>query len=792
MSFMFQPPKVPSEVLDWRQTFGFCQGDDSFFARVRGEQVANLYSHSKFNLATMVINAAMLIVEFRDHPKHWLLQGWLGTILLLGFFWFARTAHRTSHDATNKTSLSAFWTATLELCIFSLLWAAMLLLLMPQASQFQQLLLIVLSFAAMAAIGFAGSVMPTATTISATIISVVLLYALPQTPAVLVAAVITLWFHLVRGSIMSSHTFIARLKVQDDLRERSAVVRLLIKEFEANGTDWLLEVDEAGHITHASGRFAEALGRSYRELIGLHFLTLMGNPDRDNPYIKSVIDAFSERRAYREMVVPAKICGDDRWWSLSATPKFAADGSFEGYRGVGRDITEARRSEEQIVQLARYDPLTGLANRALFRGILDGELAQMAGTQDISALMFVDLDRFKHVNDSMGHAAGDKLLIAAADRMKQYVPETATLGRLGGDEFAIIISNAFEPSVDGLATAIVSALGEPFEIDGQQVQIGCSIGWSVAPDDGEIAEQLLKTADLALYEAKEAGKGRARKYAADMKGRAETKRAIETALPGALGREEFSLMFQPIVDSASEQIVTFEALLRWTHPELGPLLPDRFIPAAEESGLIREIGSWVIDAACCTAATWPENITVAVNLSPAQMSDPGLSATVSAALARNGLAPGRLELEITERLFLEETPATAEQLAALNALGISFVLDDFGTGYSSIGYLKRAMFSRIKIDRSFVSQASEGGDAAAILDAVVKLASQLRMATTAEGTETREEFETCRDLGCTRVQGYLFGMPMTADEAHDLVWSQFGIPLAREQKLMGHSKPLEC
>ena len=777
MSFMFLPPKAPSEVLDWRQTFGFCQGDDPFFARARGEQVSNLYSHSKFNLATMVVNATLLIVEFQDHPKHWLLQGWLGTILLLGLFWFVRTTYRTSKKATNNTSMGAFWLATLELCIFSLLWAAMLLLLMPQASQFQQVLLIVLSFAAMAAIGFAASVMPTATTISTTVISAVLLYALPQTPAVLIVAVITLWFHVVRGSIMSSRTFIARLKVQDDLRERSAVVRLLIKEFEANGTDWLLEVDAAGHITHASGRFAEALGRSYRELIGLHFLTLMGDPDREDPHIKSVIDAFNDRRAYRDLVVPATIAGDERWWSLSATPKFAADGSFEGYRGVGRDITEARRSEAQIAQLARYDPLTGLANRALVREILDCELAQVADAQHRCALMFVDLDRFKHVNDSMGHAAGDKLLVAVAERMKRYIPAAATLGRLGGDEFAIIIPDAFNPNVDGLAAGIVSGLGEPFEIDGQQVQIGCSIGWSVAPDDGEIAEQLLKTADLALYEAKEAGKGRARQYAADMKGRAETKRAIETALPGALERGEFSLVFQPIVDSASEQIVTFEALLRWTHPELGPLLPDRFIPAAEESGLIREIGSWVVDAACCAAATWPNDITVAVNLSPAQMSDPGLSATVSAALDRNSLAPGRLELEITERLFLEESPETAGQLAALNALGISFVLDDFGTGYSSIGYLKRAMFSRIKIDRSFVSEASKGGDAAAILDAVVKLACQLRMATTAEGAETREEFETCRDLGCTRVQGYLFGRPMTAEEAHGLAWSHFAVSL---------------
>lgn len=775
MSFMFQPSKFAAEALDWWQTFVFYQGDDPFFARVRGEQVSTLYSHSKFNLATMVINAGMLLFAFQGHPRHWMLPLWLAAILILGLFWFARTAYRTSRDATSKTPLSAFWMATLELCLFSVLWAAMLLALMPEASEFQRLLLIVLSFAAMAAVGFAASVMPTATSISTTIIGGALLHALPQPPAVLFVAVITLWFHVVRGSIMTSRTLIVRLKVEEDLRERSAVVRLLIKEFEANGTDWLLEVDAEGRITHASGRFAEALGRSYHELVGLHFLTLMGSPDRENPYIRGVVSAFNERRAYRDLVVPAMIAGEERWWSLSATPKFAADGSFEGYRGVGRDITDVRRSEERIVQLARFDPLTGLANRALFRETLDRELEQVAEDRGQRVLMFVDLDRFKQVNDTMGHAAGDRLLVEVADRLKTLVPGTATLARLGGDEFAVLLADTSDERVTGLVRSIVIALAEPFEIDAQQVRIGCSIGWSLAPRDADCAEQLLKTADLALYEAKEDGKGRARHYVPEMKCRAETKRAIETALPGALERGEFSLVFQPIIDSENEQIVTFEALLRWTHPDLGPLLPDRFIPAAEESGIIRQIGSWVIDNACRAASTWPKEVGIAVNLSPAQMGDPQLAKTVSAALARNGLAPNMLEFEITERLFLEETPETAAQLAALNALGISFVLDDFGSGYSSIGYLKRAMFSRIKIDRSFVSQASQGSDAAAILSAVVKLAKQLRMATTAEGAETREEFETCRDLGCTQVQGYLFGKPMTADEAHDLVWSVTGL-----------------
>lgn len=253
-----------------------------------------------------------------------------------------------------------------------------------------------------------------------------------------------------------------------------------------------------------------------------------------------------------------------------------------------------------------------------------------------------------------------------------------------------------------------------------------------------------------------------------MKLRAEARRAIETELPGALGRGELSLHFQPIVDTATEQIVTFEALLRWTHPRLGVIPPDRFIPIAEETGAIIEIGRWAILEACREAATWPDAISVAVNMSPAQMSDPELVNIVEAAIATTGISPARLELEITERLFLEETTETAARLSALNAIGIRFVLDDFGTGYSSIGYLKQAMFSRIKIDRSFVSDAEQGGEAAAIIDAVVRLADHLNMTTTAEGAETREEFEACRDLGCARAQGYLFGQAVSAEEARRL------------------------
>jgi len=332
------------------------------------------------------------------------------------------------------------------------------------------------------------------------------------------------------------------------------------------------------------------------------------------------------------------------------------------------------------------------------------------------------------------------------------------------------LPDASQRRVEGVATAIIAAMAAPFAIDGQPARIGASIGYAIGPDDGATLDRLLKSADLALYEAKNHGRGKAVHYVPELRERAEERRAMEADLAVALDRGELALAFQPVVDAADEQITGFEALLRWHNPRLGNIPPSRFIPVAEDTGLIIPIGHWVIGNACAWAARWPEHVKIAINLSPAQIGDPALIAVVKRALADNRLDPARLELEITESLFLDEKPATIETLAALRALGVSFALDDFGTGYSSLGYLHKAAFSRIKIDRSFVSRAAEAnGEASAIIQAIVNLAHSLNMTTTAEGTETRAEFELCRDLGCEQIQGYFFGRPMPPEAATALV-----------------------
>jgi diguanylate cyclase (GGDEF)-like protein len=437
---------------------------------------------------------------------------------------------------------------------------------------------------------------------------------------------------------------------------------------------------------------------------------------------------------------------------------------------VGRDVTEARRSHDRIAQLARFDPLTGLANRALFREALEDALARAVRTGKSCALLFIDLDRFKAVNDTLGHSAGDRLLRDTAGRLRDVVAGGATIARLGGDEFAIMLPEASARRVDHVATAIVAALALPFDIDGHAALISASVGYALGPVDGASVDRLLKSADLALYEVKSNGRGAACRFIAAIQEKADYRRALEADLALALERQELSLAFQPVVEASDEHIVGFEALLRWSHPTLGQIAPDKFIPVAEATGLIIPIGNWVIETACAWAARWPEHVRIAVNLSPAQIDDPLLIETVQRALADNNLGPERLELEITESLFLNEKPSTISTLAALRGLGVSFALDDFGTGYSSLGYLHKAAFSRIKIDRSFVSRATQpGSESGAIIQAIVSLAQSLNMTTTAEGTETREEFEFCRALGCEQIQGYLFGRPMPPEAATALV-----------------------
>jgi diguanylate cyclase (GGDEF)-like protein len=435
-----------------------------------------------------------------------------------------------------------------------------------------------------------------------------------------------------------------------------------------------------------------------------------------------------------------------------------------GWVTTHEDITERRRAEAKIAQMAHYDMLTGLPNRVLFGEELDRALARVHGGGSL-ALLFLDLDHFKRVNDTLGHLAGDELLKIAAERLRRCTDSSDFVARLGGDEFAIIhtsVERPLEPA--GLATRISEALKAPFELHGDDILAGVSIGISLAPNDATEREQLLKNADMALYEAKGGGRGTYCFYEPELDRRLKVRQELEVDLRTALVNGEFELHYQPIVNLETGRVSGCEALLRWHHPRVGLIAPATFIPVAEESGLINLLGEFVLRRACADAAAWPDDVKVAVNLSPAQFASGKLPQVVVSALAASGISPGRLELEITETVLMQNTFATLSSLHQLRGLGVRVAMDDFGIGYSSLSYLRSFPFDRIKIDRSFIEDISEKDDCSAIVQAITNLAQRLNITTTAEGVETEEQRAKVRELGCIEMQGHLFSRPRPARE----------------------------
>jgi diguanylate cyclase (GGDEF)-like protein/PAS domain S-box-containing protein len=439
-----------------------------------------------------------------------------------------------------------------------------------------------------------------------------------------------------------------------------------------------------------------------------------------------------------------------------------------GFVATFEDITERLAAEERIEHLAHYDALTDLPNRVTFYQRV-GEILKRLKRSETIAVLSLDLDRFKGVNDTLGHPVGDLLLRAVADRMRSCIREEDAVARLGGDEFAIVQVSCERPSdITALARRLVKSVSAPFDLDGHRVTVGISIGIAIAPSDGDEPDVLVKNADLALYRAKADGKGVYRFFEVAMDARMRARRALELDMQNAIENGEFEVVYQPISDVHTKQITACEALLRWNHPERGVVPPMEFIPVAEETGLIVQIGEWVLHQACEEAARWPKHITLTVNLSPAQFKSRGLVRTVTDALASSGLPGSRLELEVTEGILIQDHERVLEILYKLRKLDIKIAMDDFGTGYSSLGTLRSFPFDRIKIDKSFIGDLSEKADSLAIVRAVVGLGVSLGMRTTAEGVETKEQFKILVSEGCNEVQGFLFSPPRPAADVQRL------------------------
>ena len=543
---------------------------------------------------------------------------------------------------------------------------------------------------------------------------------------------------------------------------------LLLRDYEASGLGWFWSSNAQGQITYISQCVADSMGVTREQLLGQPVQSLFDlERDDDDNLERPLPLILSSRKTFSDLAVRAATGQGELWWSISGRPQSGSNGDFIGYRGNGADITNTRQSLKDASRLAQFDSLTGLANRHRMGKRLHSTLTAYQSAKRCCAVLMIDLDRFKQVNDTLGHPAGDELLKQVAQRLQRVVIEkNCEIGRLGGDEFQIMLPDIDDRGRLGeIAKTVITMLSQPYQINGSRCVIGASIGVAIAPYDGVTSEELVRSADLALYASKGGGRGQFRFYSADLHSEAERRRQIEEDLRDALASDQMRLAYQPIIDTKTNVVVSLEALARWDHPELGAVSPGIFIPIAEESNLIGALGDWALKQACVDAASLPGHVKVSVNVSASQFSNPGFVALVAQALAHSELAPERLELELTESIFLGDHEATEQMFNALKLLGVRLVLDDFGTGYSSLAYLQHAPFDKIKIDKSFITGVTqEGNRNAAIIASIVSLSEALGMDTTAEGIEAHDELDAMRRLGVGQIQGFIYAAGVSYDD----------------------------
>jgi diguanylate cyclase (GGDEF)-like protein len=665
---------------------------------------------------------------------------------------------------------------TIHVAFYTAVWAAVPVLVFPGADHNGEMLLATVTVGMLCAGGFllsAHVVAASAFVVILTLAAVVglLRSSYAQYPALLI--LLSAYGATILGMVWSSAlVFLSRLRAEAETERQAQLIDLLLRDFEEHASDWLWEIAPNGHLRHVSRHLAETFNISVDGLQQRPFMALLEtlipmdhNEARDaHARLHQCLQQF---HAFRDIELPVQVGDEVRWWSLTAKPLFDEHGRASGWRGVGRDITQARHARDDLARLANFDALTGLANRHRFS---EG-LSKMTQTGPIEArrcvLMFLDLDNFKTINDSLGHAVGDRLLRSVGQRISTCLDDGSLLARLGGDEFALLIPYpASVLAVEALAERVLATVSEPCQLDDVRVDVRASMGIALCPVDGDDPESLLKCADLALYAAKAAGRNTFRFFDQAMAESARTRVRLQHELGVALAQEQFTVYYQPQWHLGTNSVIGFEALVRWQHAERGLIGPGEFIAVAEETGQIVPLGTWVLRQACREASTWPALMRVSVNLSAVQFRSSCVVDEVLQALADSGLAPERLELEITESALIEDHEGAQATIMALRSRGIRVALDDFGTGYSSLAYLRHFPMDKLKIDGMFVRSLDSDREAQAVVTAIISLARALRLETTAEGVETQAQKLMLRALGCDDIQGYLVSRPMPAAQVH--------------------------
>ena len=758
-------------VLGWPASTGE-------WPRMQAQQYAQYAACARTHLLTQVIAAVATVGLFTPSVSGWWLVGWL--VCLSGsLFWSmshnGRFAEAAKYPLTQRDLIRhAFATA-----VNGAVWALPVFVFAAHAPEPTRLELWTIIAMLMTVSAVIIPTIPLTTLIFSGAVGLAMFISFALGHNFEIACIAVLFVAIIMiGAVEASRNFLFSRFAEAGMAERNEVVSLLLREFEEGEADWLWNVDSGRRVRSVSPRFAFALGLDSAAIDGQNFIQLIAGEGWENGQLHQSLHDLAERMKRREAfsncLVRVVIKGKMRWWELSGKPKFDEKGSFEGFRGVGSDVTVQRESSDKIAWMARYDTLTGLPNRMMLNESLGDAMRYAEQWRSRCAFLMIDLDRFKSVNDTLGHHVGDQLLASVSERLKQLMTPNEVCGRLGGDEFAVVIRDASDLGrVNQVARDVIQRLSAPYNIDNHTLYVGASVGSAIGLKDGKTVETLMRNADLALYRAKDEGGGMHFAYEPGLHAQADERRKLEVALRHAVENNEFELHFQPVVDTYDERIVSFEALIRWNSRDYGMVSPVKFIPIAEDTRLIVPIGEWVLREACNQAMNWPTHIKVAVNVSGEQLLDPNFLNSVVSALSASGLPPQRLEIEVTESIFVRDATTARAALERVLALGCGVSLDDFGTGYSSLGYLRTLRFTTIKVDRSFVKGAATGNpESLAIIRAVVAMADSLEMSTVAEGVETEDELEMVRRHGCKKIQGYYFGRPMGAKDALAL----FGVP----------------
>ncbi|MEL6474830.1 MAG: EAL domain-containing protein [Pseudomonadota bacterium] len=742
---------------------------DELQGRFRARQLNDVYQLTFISMVGMLINAFVLIASFLSSGADTMLMVWGGMLAFAsGVMALGAIAERDKANAAER-SVQALDRHARVSFLMGLIWAVAPLIVLPFADPTGQMMLCII----MCGVMFAGAFLMSRTPDSA------MGFVAPILAGTLIALqigndprndylsiLIIIYGFILWLSIQWTYgQAVSEFLGQSAVEEQRQLISLLLRDFEESSSDWLWQTDENGLIVDLPVSSGKETGpTSSRMHVGVSLASLF----EDDKAQRALFSCMRRRSAFKDIVV--RVGDDDAepvWWSVTGKPVFRA-GQFTGFRGVASDVTLSKRAEDRVSYMAHYDSLTGLPNRATLMESMEQAFDQPMPDGYKRALLWIDLDNFKWVNDTLGHPAGDELLRMVAGRIQTCCTDGDVIARLGGDEFAVILERN-ERELNATLDRLIHTLQDPYQVFESIAQCGASIGVRLFEPELTDMDLICVQADLALYEAKNKGKGAWFVFDDELAEKAHRRRQVELDLGKACERNELQVHFQPLQSAVTGRVVAFETLLRWYHPERGLVMPSEFIEHAEDAGLISRIGDWVIRAALAEARRLPDDCRVAINISPLQIHSSGLLSTVMNALAANGIEPSRLELEITESVLMADTAFTLERLHNLKSLGVRIALDDFGTGYSSLRYLRAFPFDKIKIDKSFVRDLEGSEDARTITIATLKLAKALGMTCTAEGVETEFQRDFLSSNRCDELQGYLISKAQPLDNLQHLI-----------------------